>query len=246
MYEIAGGLNTSIQVQRKSLDNLDGEFDWLKDEIKDEIYASKIAWRENDPGAWDVIYLLSLLACFNIFDYPNDGATHPVWAYGRKVGVLQQFERKPDTLKKLQPIARDIFRLHDVVGAEAKTLYNTATNGKYGKYTFVQKKASPYVFTGETADHQMLGGALFPILGAFRWAVVTDAEAGPARWENGFDAVLDLMRKVLPELITSTGQASQENGRNIHALGRSPNHWSNLHDKVGLRYLQQKQEAATL
>jgi hypothetical protein len=244
VVDIAGGLNTSIQVQRKSLDNLAGEFDWLKNEIKNERYADQIVWRENDPGVWDVTYLLSLLACFNIFDYPNEGTKHPVWAYGRKIGVLQQFEQKPDTLKKLQPIARDIFRLHDLIGVEAKDLYNSNTGGKFGKWTFVQKKPAPFVFTGAAPDNQMLGGALFPILGAFRWAVVADSTDGPARWEFGFDTVLDLMRKVLPELIAATGQASQENGRNIHALGRSPNHWGNLHDKVGLRYLQQKQSAA--
>lgn len=38
----------------------------------------------------------------------------------------------------------------------------------------------------------------------------------------------------------SPARPTQENGRNVHALGRSPNHWTSLHDKVGLRYLQHK------
>jgi hypothetical protein len=241
IVDIAGGLNTSIQVQAKSLDDLAGRFDWLKEELADEPYANQLIWRENDQGVWDVTYLLSLLACFNIFDYPNDGPKHPVWAYGRKIGVLHQFEGKPETFKRLRPIAKDVFRLHDLVSAEAKDLYN-ATGGKYGRWSFVQKKASPYIFSGHQPGNQMLGGALFPILGAFRWTVVQDADHN-ARWESGFDGVIDLMRGVLPELITLTGQASQDNGRNIHALGRSPNHWNSLHDKVGLRYLQQKTAA---
>lgn len=241
IVDIAGGLNTSIQVQAKSLDDLAGKFDWLKAEIANEPYADRIVWRENDPGVWDVTYLLSLLSCFNIFDYPNGGTKHPVWAYGRKIGVLHQFEGKPETFKRLRPIAKDIFHLHDTISAEAKPLYN-ATGGKYGKWSFVQKKPSPYIFSGDPDGNQMLGGALFPILGAFRWAVAEDKN-GNAYWEHGFDDVLVLMRSVLPELITLTGQASQENGRNIHALGRSPNHWNSLHDKVGLRYLQQKAAA---
>jgi hypothetical protein len=242
IVDIAGGLNTSIQVQAKSLDDLAGKFDWLKSEIEDEPYAKQIIWRENDPGVWDVTYLLSLLACFNIFDYPKDGTKHPVWAYGRKIGVLHQFEGKPETFKRLRPIAKDIFCLHDIISAEAKDLYN-ATGGKYGRWTFVQKKPSPYIFSGHEDGNQMLGGALFPILGAFRWAVVED-EGGNARWERNFEDVLTLMRGVLPELVALTGQASQENGRNIHALGRSPNHWNSLNDKVGLRYLQQKAATA--
>lgn len=243
IVDIAGGLNTSVQVQAKSLDDLAGRFDWLKDEIANEPYANQIVWRENDQGVWDVTYLLSLLACFNIFDYPNEGTKHPVWAYGRKIGVLRSFEVNPETFQRLQPIAKDIFQLHDIVSAEAKDLYNEKTGGKYGRWSFVQKKPSPYVFSGHLAGNQMLGGALFPILGAFRWAVVEGAD-GNARWEGTFDDVLDLMRGVLPELVTLTGQASQDNGRNIHALGRSPNHWNSLHDKVGLRYLQQKASAA--
>lgn len=242
IVDIAGGLNTSIQVQAKSLDDLAGKFDWLKAEISDEPYADKVVWRENDPGVWDVTYLLSLMACFNIFDYPNDGPKHPVWAYGRKIGILHQFEDKPETWRKLLPIAKDIFQLHDMVSSEAKPLYNKQTGGKYGRWSFVQKNPSPYVFTGEQDGNQMLGGALFPILGAFRWAAEQD-EDGNACWVNGFDEVVDLMRTVLPELITLTGQASQENGRNIHALGRSPSHWNSLHDKVGLRYLLQKAAA---
>jgi hypothetical protein len=244
IVDIAGGLNTSIQVQAKSLDDLAGRFDWLKDEIANEPYASQIVWRENDPGVWDVTYLLSLLACFNIFDYPNAGQRHPVWAYGRKIGILHQFEGKPETFKRLRPIAKDIFVLHDLISAEAGPLYNEKTGGKYGRWTFVQKKASPYVFGGYPEGNQMLGGALFPILGAFRWAVVEEAN-GDAQWEGGFATVEKLVRELLPELITLTGQASQENGRNIHALGRSPNHWNSLHDKVGLRYLQQKAAAVS-
>ena len=50
--DIAGGLNTSVQVQPKSLDNLAGKFDWLKDELGDAPYFSKIAWRENDDGVY--------------------------------------------------------------------------------------------------------------------------------------------------------------------------------------------------
>ncbi len=243
IVDIAGGLNTSVQVQAKSLDDLAGMFDWLKDEIDGELYADQIIWRENDPGTWDVTYLLALLACFNIFEYPNEGMKHPVWAYGRKIGVLRSFETNPDLLKRLRPIAKDVFRLHDIVSAEAKDLYNERTGGKYGKWTFVQKKPSRYVFSGHPDGNQMLGGALFPILGAFRWAVIEGPD-GNARWEGTFDDVLSLMRSVLPELVTLTGQASQDNGRNIHALGRSSNHWNSLHDKVGLRYLQQQKAAA--
>jgi hypothetical protein len=89
----------------------------------------------------------------------------------------------------------------------------------------------------------MLAGALFPILGALRWAVVIDATTGDARWEHGFDKVLELWRESAIELIRATMGRNNELGRNTHALGRSRSHWSDLHAKVGLRYLQKKNAA---
>jgi hypothetical protein len=239
--DIAGGLNTSIQVEPMSLDNLAGKFEWLKKELAGEPYAGKIAWRENDDGVYDVLYLLSVLTCFNIFAYPNDGDTQPVVAYEKKSGVLKQFETNSQQYQKLRTIAKDIFTLHDRIGYESKDIYNNFTKGKFGRWSFVEtQKPAPYVFTGLPAQHQLLKGALFPLLSAMRWMVTVNPDTGDAMWQDGFDSVLKLWREVAPELLTQTGQASQELGRNPRALGKSRNHWSSLHSKVGLRYLQKK------
>lgn len=237
--DIAGGLNTSVQVQPKSLDNLAGKFDWLKQELKDEPYFNQIAWRENDDGVYDVVYLLSLLTCFNIFTYPNQGDAQPVVAYEKKSAVLKQFETNPEEYERLRPIVKDVLELHDRIGHESKEIYNNATKGKFGNWTFVEmQKPGPYVFADLPATHQLKTGALFPLLGAMRWMVVEDSKTGQAKWADGFASVLELWRQVAPELLIQTGQASQELGRNPHTLGRSRNHWSSLHSKVGLRYLQ--------
>jgi len=243
--DIAGGLNTSVQVEPMSLDNLAGKFDWLKEELADEPYAGKIAWRENDEGKYDVLYLLSVLTCFNIFAYPNDGDIQPVVAYEKKSGVLKQFETNPDQYQKLRPIVKDIFRLHDLVGFESKDIYNTATKGKFGRWSFVEtQRPTCYVFTGIEAQHQLLKGALFPLLSAMRWMVTENPETGNAMWLDGFDNVHELWRDVAAELLMQTGQASQELGRDPRLLGKSRNHWSSLHSKVGLRYLQKKAQSS--
>jgi hypothetical protein len=239
--DIAGGLNTSVQVEPMSLDNLAGRFEWLKEELAGEPYAGKIAWRENDDGVYDVLYLLSVMTCFNIFAYPNDGDVQPVVAYEKKSGVLKQFETNPEQYQKLRPIAKDIFTLHDRIGYESKDIYNNFTKGKFGRWSFVETaKPTCYVFTGLQAQHQLMKGALFPLLSAMRWMVTVNPDTGDAMWQDGFDSVLELWREVAPELLTQTGQASQELGRNPRALGKSRNHWSSLHSKVGLRYLQKK------
>ena len=42
--EISAGLNTGIAVKRHSIANLDGKFDWIKEEVANEPYFSRIAW----------------------------------------------------------------------------------------------------------------------------------------------------------------------------------------------------------
>ena len=69
MPEIAGGLNTSVQVQDMSLDNLEGLFEWIKDELKSEPYFERIAWKENQPGEFDARDIVSLLTKLNIYSF---------------------------------------------------------------------------------------------------------------------------------------------------------------------------------
>ncbi|MBV6657432.1 MAG: AIPR family protein, partial [Devosiaceae bacterium] len=93
--EIAGGLNTSVQVQDMSLDNLANAFQWIKHEIRHEPYYDSIAWSENDPGEYDARDIVSLLAMFNVDIHPNDGDDHPVYGYEKKSMALKAFERQP-------------------------------------------------------------------------------------------------------------------------------------------------------
>jgi hypothetical protein len=72
IVEIAGGLNTSVQVQQFALDNLAGKFNWIQRELKDEPYYDVIAWRENEQGEFDARDLVSLLTCFNVELFSNN------------------------------------------------------------------------------------------------------------------------------------------------------------------------------
>ena len=113
--DIAGGLNTSVQVQDMSLDNLANAFGWIKDELKGTSYYPIIAWSENDPGEYDARDVVSLLAMFNVELHPNDGDDHPVYAYEKKSMALKAFEQKPAGFKRMRPILKDVLRLHDII-----------------------------------------------------------------------------------------------------------------------------------
>src|SRR5262245_53514822 len=103
--EIAGGLNTSVQVQDMSLENLSGSFKWLKEIIGKEHYFNKIAWRENEEGEFDARDLISLLTCFNVACFPNNVSdTQPVIAYEKKSSALKLFQDDQESFERLGPI----------------------------------------------------------------------------------------------------------------------------------------------
>ncbi len=237
--EMAGGLNTSVQVQDMSLDNLGGKFDWIKDIIKAQPYASAIAWRENEDKDFDGRDLVSLLTCFNIDEFPNDVSdTQPVVAYEKKSAALKMFEQKADSYRKLSPIVRDILALHDLIRSDARAHWNEE-GGKFGALAFVEyrKKGFELPFIGGTTEYRLINGALYPILAAFRWMVERDPRTGLFRWRGGFGQVKKLWADSAMELLKMTKQASDELGRNPNAVGKSRNHWANLFARVAMRDL---------
>jgi AIPR protein len=240
--EISGGLNTSVQVQAFSLDNLAGDFDWLKALLKDEPYYPQIAWRENDPGALDARDVISLMTLFLIDDYPNNEPECPIAAYDRKHAALKRFEEKPGLYKKVAPILRDILVLHDTILASSQELWNARPGGgRFAALHFVESRARGFelAFTGETIPARLMRGAHYPILGAFR-AKVVKAGNGKYAWGGGFKSVLALWQETAAELLQATLLEGQQVGLKADAIGKSRSHWPNVHRIVAFRDLQKK------
>ncbi len=240
VVDISGGLNTGLQVQAMSLDNLGKKFDWIKEELQNQPYFDSIAWRENEEGEFDARDLIALMTCFNIGSFPNSttGDAPPVVAYEKKSLALRMFEEKPEEFAAVRPILRDILVLHDTIRMTSRDFWNDGT-GKFGALAFVEgrKKGYKFPFIGKTAEYRLMNGALYPILGAFRWMVDVDPKTKLYRWRGGFEAVLSLWKQSAAELIKMTKQASEELGRNPNAIGKSRNHWSNVYARVAMRDL---------
>jgi AIPR protein len=236
--DIAGGLNTSVQVQPMSLDNLRGDFEWIKNELEGEEYFHKIAWKENEDGESDARDLISLLTLFNIDLFPNTGDAQPVVAYEKKSKALQLFEENADSYKKLRPMLKEILILHDTIRRDSRDHWND-TGGQFGKFKFVEERDKgefEFPFTGERAKYRLTNGALYPMLGAFRW-MVENGKGKNFRWRGGFQRVIERWDGSAEELVRATAQANTELGRNPNAIGKSRNHWANLHARVAMRDL---------
>src|SRR5690625_1428143 len=78
--ELSGARNTSVQVSDKAIAELANKFDFVKKSIKNESYATDIAYRENEDKRLDTVDLVRLMYAFNVFKY-KDGNAQPIQAY---------------------------------------------------------------------------------------------------------------------------------------------------------------------
>jgi hypothetical protein len=238
--EIAGGLNTTIQVQKWSLAELERQFDWIKEALRGAPYEDLIAYRENQPGTeYDVRDILVILDLFNVTDFDNASNEHPTRAYSSKASVLELYLAHPAKYEALSTILPDMLTLHDTISYEARELHNAA-GGRAARLAFVEQRRRGtfrFPFIDKEGSYRLMKGALFPMLGAFRWNVTEDPQTGKAAWRSGFPAVLDLWRSVGAELMAASQTASEELGRNPQAMGKSRNLWATLHKTVAMNDL---------
>lgn len=242
--DIAGGLNTSVQVQPMSLFNLKEQFDWIKDELKDEPYFNSIAWRENDPGEYDAREIISLIYLFDVFSYPNSDMTRfPITAYSSKAAVLKEFAKNQDEFKKLRPILKDVLFLADTMSFQAKELYNEANpGGKGGRVHFIEhrdggSRAFHFTFLQKDGHDRLMNGALYPMLASFRWMVEEDPKTGLARWKKPFSEVLQMWEESAGSLFVSSMEMGRDLGYNVNALGKNKTHWANLYRAIAMKDL---------
>ena len=245
IVEIARGLNTSVQVQQMALANLDDRFTWIKEALDGMPYSSKIAYKQNQDGDFTVRDLISFLTLFNIAEYP-DASKHPKAAYSSKEACLTNYLKGQPNFEKLRKLLPDILSLYDYIHQNWKKLYNNKYKGKGGKFKFAHdKKLKPYplIFLGTSVEQTLTDGALYPMLGAFRFFVEEDPKDGMYKWKVGsFAKIKKIFDEVGAEMVNITSNTSENNGRNPNAIGKDDSHWDNLYKTAALHYLQQQME----
>ena len=239
--EIAGGLNTSMQVSDMSLENLRKHFDWIKDELKGEAYENKIIYRENAKGEVSILEIIAFLLMFLPDPDGSPQKNHPVLAYGSKGKCLKEFNKNLSRFEEMAPILRDILYLHDYILCHAHDSYNVTTGGRAGALHFMQYregKTFPLYFMDEEVGYLMDNGVLYPILGAFRY-LITRHNDGKIGWKlDSFEEVKRFCTEILGDMMRSTQQISIARGRNINAIGKDASHWENLYKTVQVRFLE--------
>jgi hypothetical protein len=236
---IAGGLNTGIQVPQANLADLSGYFAHLKAQLKPSGIDTKIAWRVEDDGV-PIRDVLSVLLLFNIELYPTDKTSFPIESYSSKAAVLKLFKDKSGSFERMPgPFVCEILELHDHIQTTAHGLWNDG-NRKFGALEWAEyrDKRKPrykpitYPFTGIQSDYGISPGALYPILGAFRWLVGYDASKIHMGWRIPFDEVKATWSLVGREMLTYTQDNMLSLGRNQNALGKHRPQWGQMFNIV--------------
>jgi hypothetical protein len=245
VVEVAGALNTTMQVQAMSLANLAGKFDWLKKLLKGEPYFDKIAWRENEKKPYDARDLVVLIDMFNVRRFPVNGEAHPTRTYNNKGEVLKDFVNDPDIYERYAPVVKDILILHDTISSEGPKIH-TKQGGRGGSLDFVktrdrQSRSGPFSFDFlNTTGYLCLDrAALYPMLGAFRWMIKEESN-GTFGWRDGFDRVLAVWNRAGGEMMKATQATHKEYRYKLTNLGKSGTHWGTMFNVVARHDLEMR------
>ncbi|MCM3186383.1 AIPR family protein [Priestia megaterium] len=224
--DLADARNTSAQVSDIALFELDEKFNFVKEAIKNEDYAEKVAYKDNDNKPIQIGELLKLLFAFNIKRYPDDSGA-PVSAYSGKAAVFRdyknEFDEADNIYKKLAPELPNLVKLYETIQKELPDKYHEFKNedGKNGKFGAVRgiEGAGKFStdFTEEDMSYQISVGFLLPIFGAFR-ALLKINSKGEIIWEFN---PLEVWEKAGVRLVQNTFDTDT----NPQQVGKSKTLW---------------------
>lgn len=219
--------NTSVQVSDIALFNLEDNFDDIRDAIKNEPYADKIAYKDNDRKQINISELLRLMYAFDIVKYPDDNAA-PIQSYSGKAQVFKRYKDAFDTafyksLTKQLPLLVD---LYDLIERELYLKYNDykkklgVATPKFGNVKGVEniEKGTKTNFLNSETSYSISSGYIYPIFGAFRALLKFDENSEEVSW-------LFNPLEMWDEVGTTIAQNTFESSNNPQLAGKDKQLW---------------------
>lgn len=238
--EVAGGLNTSQQVDLKSLENLRDHFASLQKAVAGEPYADKIAYRMNEVKPIDVREVLYYLAVLDAQTY--NGNRHPVALFGRKEGIVRDFARQAENPNPTNPFAilttktAEILRLRDLI--EKRALDLDIGRFKAGKKTRVRSEShreNMLHFLNEKANGKIPLGWIMPMLAAFRANIEWNNPKGSFSWIVPID---DLVSEAIERLVAGITEVHEQENSRPEFVGRNSIAWRMSYTTVSQAILE--------
>lgn len=245
IVDLAEGLNRSLQVNDKSLENLDGTFDEIKRVLNGHPGAEQIAYRQGDEGEIDILFVLTLLGCFNMDKYP-DRRKHPNDLFGQSKRLLEDFAKDEDddfpVFGKVIAHLPEILVLSDKVQQIAyeecaSTLSRRkVSNAKKNNRAANSKYKRPAFFAGGDIRGKFFDGWLLPMVAAFRACVsMVDWKKGDFVWLLNPQ---DILEDVIQELVENVMNVHEDYDRKPAEVGRKPNAYQLCYSAVQMALAQ--------
>jgi hypothetical protein len=239
--QLAAARNTSVQVQDKSIAELENRFDIIKETIEMETdYFDRIIYKQNADGDIDIGDIISILNLFNLDAYPDNLVSFPIQSYSGRSKCIERYikahkdygSNMQNPYVKMKPIMTDIFKLYDRLETNIGEYYRQSRpdgKAKYGSVKGVSGSVGQGKFKSKfyqkTMDYATPTAFLYPILGAFR-ALVNSAGVGGYSWKSD---PFETMDKIGKELVDTTIDRSRSLGNNPNAVGKDMGNWKTLY-----------------
>ncbi len=243
--ELAAARNTSVQVDLKSIAELENNFAILKETFADCEFSNRIAYKMNEhynvPNIIpiDVREVLSVLIMFSQNLYPLKTSfgtlseVQPVQCYTGKETTLRKFlnmsvEERNQMIYNMKPLIKDIFAMYDKIEKDFAAVSNS--NGKrYGTRKYAKYDGDNIVgkteFTLSDIKYIVPKGIIYPLLASFR-ALIKVNDDGTYEWIKDPFETWDVLAGKLSTIILD------EKTENPEILGKNSNLWSNLFKEV--------------
>ena len=251
--ELAAARNTSVQVDLKSIAELENSFNEIKSALSSLSFANRIQYKmnehynDNDIDPIDIREIISIIAMFSQTMYPYKTAegtlseNQPIQCYSGKEATLRKFlnmdskdtvtqkTNRDEMIRKMRPIIKDIFDLWETIETEFASTANS-TNRRYGtrKYSRYDngKIVNKSLFAQQEMQYVIPKGLMYPLVGAFRALVLIDEKTNLYRWKkNPFDVWKSIGAKLSAIIL-------DEKVENPDVLAKNANLWSNLFKEI--------------
>lgn len=234
--KLAEARNTSVQVDEKSMAELQQKFDPIKEGLEGMPFFNRIAFKQNQQAFDDetnkklkMIDAREIVSIVNMFNIDKFSATtHPINAYSSKAKMLELYLDNPEYYRKYVNIMPDIFDLYDTIETEFAIAFNES-GGRYGrkKYSGYKdgKVIGAYKFGLHDLCYRIPDGLIYPTVAAFRSMVVFNPATNKYEWKNGVDPI-SIWDKCKNNLTSQIMNFASAIGDNPNAVGKDSNIWN--------------------
>ena len=249
--ELAEARNQSVQVDQRSIEELNRSFQPIKDALKNEIFYNRIAFKQNEhAGEKNIIDIREIIAIMNMFNqslYPMRGDTQPIQSYTGKEASLNRFlrlkESRDQIVRNMTPIIPDIFKIWDMIeisfADKGNSIGRTYRKKKMAKYVDEATIISYSTFSNKPMNYFLPKGLIFPIVGAFRALISVDKSTQIYTWKINPQKVWDTLGGKLINIIMTS---SEDLSDSPDAIAKSPNTWDLLFKEVLLYSMLNEEE----